>query len=137
MKRFVYFIFALVVCMGVVTFSSCSSSSDDDVPSISFTESNLIGTWKVTSISGDVAGHKWLDKGAILSFYAGGKCTTEFVMEDSYKISGGKVMTYYGETGEPMFVYTLQNLSGSIASVKMNGTLDDKLSVVLIMEKQQ
>lgn len=46
-------------------------------------------------------------------------------MENAYRIKNGRVETYYKDTEEPMLVYTLQNNSNGILTVKVSGTLDE------------
>ncbi len=58
-------------------------------------------------------------------------------MENSYKIEGGVIKTYYKETGEPMFIYTLLSVSSNVYTVKIGGTLDESnKSVIVSMIKE-
>jgi len=68
-------------------------------------------------------------------FKSDGTCNGWFSMEDAYKIEGGRVKTYYARTSEPMFAYTLLSQNGTTLSVKMDGTLDDKSTCTLTLQK--
>lgn len=113
-------IFAAIFSIGIVV-SSCGDD-DDDEPTLSFDQS-IVGTWQITNVSG--AGFNHLTTGSTLTFNSNGSCTTNFSMEDSYRIENGKIYTYYAETKEPMYVYTLLSKSGDTMSVRVTGTLDE------------
>lgn len=123
----------LIVCMSSV-FTSCSK--DDDNPSLSFTKEIISGKWRITNIS-NTNGHNtwWPSAGDEMEFKYDGTCTGWFSMEDAYKIEGGRIHTYYGETNEPMFVYTLLSENGTTLSVRMDGTLDDNGTCTLTLQK--
>ena len=112
---------------------SCGS---DDEPDLQFDKHNIVGTWEITAVQG-TAQWRWIVKGATLTFNSNGTCSTGFSMEDSYKIEGGQVKTYYAETMEPMYVYELLGKNGNTLTVKMKGTLDESdLSTVFKMIKK-
>lgn len=113
-------LFAAIFSVGMM-LSSCGND-DDDEATMSFDQS-IVGTWQITNVSGTVFNH--LTTGSTLTFKSNGTCTTNFSMEDSYRIENGKIYTYYGETGEPMYVYTLLSKSGDTMCVKVTGTLDE------------
>ena len=127
----IFFLFSLVLVS--LAFVSCGS---DDEPDLQFDKNSIIGTWEITEVQGSPE-WRWIVKGTILTFNSNGTCTTGFSMEDSYKIEGGQVKTYYAETQEPMYVYELQSKNGNTLTVKMKGTLDESnLSTVFKMTKK-
>ena len=112
---------------------SCGS---DDEPSLQFDKNTIVGTWEITEVQG-TAQWWWIIKGTTLKFNSNGTCSTGFSMEDSYKIEGGQVKTYYAETMEPMYVYELLGKTGNPLTFKMKGTLDESdLSTVFKMTKK-
>ena len=128
MKKLIIFLmfFALV-------FVSCGS---DDELDLQFDKNTIIGTWEITEVQGNPEWW-WIAQGTTLTFNSNGTCSTGFSMEDSYKIEGGQVKTYYAETQEPMYVYELQSKNGNTLTVKMKGTLDESnLSTVFKMTKK-
>ena len=130
MKKFII-IFSLMVT--ALAFVSCGS---DDEPDLQFDKNTIVGTWEITEVQG-AAQWWWIVKGTTLTFNSNGTCSTGFSMEDSYKIEGGQVKTYYAETMEPMYVYELLGKSGNTLTVKMKGTLDESdLSTVFKMTKK-
>lgn len=121
---------AILLSIGL---AACGSDKDEE-PSMSFTQEIIVGKWKIASISGE-SGHVDLKVGVEMVFKADGTCNGWFSMEDAYKIENGRVCTYYAKSGEPMFVYTLLSQNGTMLSVRMNGTLDDKTSCTLMLQK--
>lgn len=113
-------------------FASCGSNSDSEDSTLNF--SDIVGTFEIKNISGNNT-HEWLKVGQYLIFNADGTCTTGFGMENSWKNEGGLIKTYYKETCEPMFVYTLKKRNASLYEVQMNGTLDDNTSLKLTLQK--
>lgn len=130
MKKFII-IFSLMVT--ALAFVSCGS---DDDPDLQFDKNTIVGTWEITEVQG-TAQWRWIVKGTNFKFNSNGTCSTGFSMEDSYKIEGGQVKTYYAETMEPMYVYELLGKNGNTLTVKMKGTLDESdLSIVFKMTKR-
>lgn len=116
-----------------LAFVSCGS---DDEPDMQFDKNTIVGTWEITEVQG-TAQWRWIVKGTTLTFNSNGTCSTGFSMEDSYKIEGGQVKTYYAETMEPMYVYELLGKNGNTLTVKMKGTLDESdISIVFKMTKK-
>ena len=116
-----------------LAFVSCGS---DEEPDLQFDKDTIVGTWEITEVQGTPE-WRWIVIGTKLMFNSNGTCSTGFSMEDSYKIEGGQVKTYYAETQEPMHVYELQSKKGNILTVKMKGTLDESnLSTVFKMTKK-
>jgi len=56
-------------------------------------------------------------------------------METAWRITNGKIETFYKQTNEPMFVYTLLSQTEDGITVQMNGTLDDDLQATIILDK--
>ena len=83
-----------------LAFVSCGS---DEEPDLQFDKDTIVGTWEITKVQGSPE-WRWIVKGTTLTFNSNGTCSTGFSMEDSYKIEGGQVKTYYAETQEPMYV---------------------------------
>ena len=109
--------------MMVATISLVSCGNYDE-PNLQFDKETIVGAWEITEVQGTP---EWCN----------GSCTTGFSMEDSYKIEGGQVKTYYAETQEPMYIYELQGKKGNTLTVKMKGTLDESnLSTVFKMTKK-
>ena len=130
MKKLIIF-FSLMFT--ALAFVSCGS---DDDPDLQFDKNNIVGTWEITEVQGTPEWW-WITQGTALKFNSNGSCTTGFSMEDSYKIEGGQVKTYYAETQEPMYIYELQGKKGNTLTVKMKGTLDESnLSTVFMMTKK-
>lgn len=130
MKKLFLFFSLMVATMA---FVSCGN---DDEPSLEFDKNTIVGSWDISEVQG-TSEWWWIAKGANLTFNSNGTCTTGFSMEDSYKIEGGQVKTYYAETLEPMYIYELQKKDGSTLTVKMKGTLDESnLSTVFKMAKK-
>jgi hypothetical protein len=135
MKKFFFYLAAvLMIALASVSFMACSND-DDDGPSLSFTKEIIVGRWKITNIAGNNEHGNWLLVGSEAVFKSDGTCNGWFSMEDAYKIEGGRVKTYYARTSEPMFVYTLLSQNGTTLSVKMDGTLDDKSTCTLTLQK--
>ena len=74
----------------------------------------------------------WISKGETMTFNADGTCITGHWMENVYRIEDGCIHTYNNDSGEPMFIYTLIENKGSKLSVKVQGTLDESNSSVVI-----
>ena len=130
MKKLIIF-FSLM--FSALVFVSCGS---DDEPDLQFDKNTIIGTWEITEVQ-DSPEWRWIVTGTMFTFNSNGTCSTGFSMEDSYKIEGGLVKTYYAETQEPMYVYELQSKNGNTLTVKMKGTLDESnLSTIFKMTKK-
>ncbi len=135
MKKLYHFMTAvLMIALVSISFAACGSD-DDDEPSLSFTKEIIVGKWKITNIVGNNEHGNWLSVGSEAEFKSDGTCKGWFSMEDAYKIEGGRIKTYYARTSEPMFVYTLLSQNGTTLSVKMDGTLDDKSTCTLTLQK--
>ena len=132
--RFLTLFMVVALSIGV---ASCSKD-DDGEPSLLITEDMLAGTWKVTAIHGNNPFSGYLAVGDVTTFSAGGTCQGFHWMENSYRIKGGRLYTYYAETKEPIAVYTLLSEDGRKVTMKMNGTLDEAaLTCTLILEREE
>lgn len=130
MKKY-YLFFSMMVA--TISLVSCGN---DDEPNLQFDKETIVGAWEITEVQGTPEWW-WITQGTALKFNSNGSCTTGFSMEDSYKIEGGQVKTYYAETQEPMYVYELMGKNGNTLTVKMKGTLDESnLSTVFKMAKK-
>lgn len=130
MKKLIIF-FSLMFT--ALAFVSCGS---DDEPNLQFDKNTIVGTWEITEVQGTPE-WRWIVTGTRLTFNSNGTCSTGFSMEDSYRIEGGQVKTYYAETQEPMFVYELQGKNDNTLIIKMKGTLDESnLSTVFKMTRK-
>lgn len=130
MKRFRnYVLFVMLAIVGVLA-QSCGSDSDDSPLDFS----DVVGTFEIKEISGTNT-HSWLTTGDRMTFKANGTCVTGFIMENSWTNEGGVIKTYYKQTKEPMFVYTLKSRNNGVYTVHMQGTLDDNTSLTLILQK--
>lgn len=136
MKKLLSMLLLLAAIFSVSMMISSCGDDDDDEPSLAFDSQSIIGTWEVTSVNGTAFNH--LTTGTTLTFNSNGTCTTNFSMENSYRIEGGKIYTYYAETNEPMYVYTLLSKRDNNMSVRVTGTLDESnLSVTINLRKQE
>lgn len=130
MKKFFLFFSLMVATMALV------SCDNDDEPNLQFDKETIVGTWEITEVQGNPEWW-WIAQGTALTFNSNGTCSTGFSMEDSYKIEGGQVKTFYAETQEPMYIYELHGKKGNTLTVKMKGTLDESnLSTVFKMTKK-
>jgi len=133
-KYYSYLVAVLMIAFVSVSFMACSSD-DDDEPSLSFTKEIIVGKWRITNIAGNNEHSNWLLVGSEAEFKSDGTCKGWFLMEDAYKIEGGRIKTCYARTSEPMFVYTLLSQNGTTLSVRMDGTLDDNSTCTLTLQK--
>ena len=130
MKKLFLFFSLMVATMALV------SCGNDDEPNLQFDKETIVGAWEITEVQGTPE-WRWIVTGTRLTFNSNGTCSTGFSMENSYKIEGGQVKTYYAETQEPMYVYELQAKKGNTLTVNMKGTLDESnLSTVFKMTKK-
>lgn len=105
MKKLASMLFLLTAALFACVMTTSCSSDDDDSPSMSFDTQTIVGTWEITNV-----GNKSLPEfqnGATMTFYSDGTCKGVMEMENAYRIKNGKIYTYYSETDEPMYVYSL------------------------------
>ena len=72
-----------------------------------------------------------------MTFYSDGTCIGVMDMEDAYRIKDGKIFTYYSNTDEPMYIYSLLLKQDNSLTVRVNGTLDESNISVTIQLKTQ
>lgn len=122
------------------SFTSCggddSEEGDGEKEYQPITASEIKGTWEIKTISGNNT-HSWLEIGNTITFNDDGSCISNFSMEDSYKIENGKICTYYKKSKEPIFIYSVKNKNGNVMTLLMSGTLDDKTSLTLTLQKNE
>ena len=135
MKKKILWSMLTVLMVTILSISFISCGSDDDDSSLSFSKEIIVGKWRITNIAGNNEHSNWLSVGKEAEFKSDGTCNGWFSMENSYKIEGGRIMTYYARTSEPMFVYTLLSQNGTTLSVRMDGTLDDNSTCTLTLQK--
>lgn len=140
MKTIRLFGIALLSVLMGVSFSGCSSSDDEGGgggdSGIEATYEKIVGDWYVTSIDVIKGDHANWQGGKNLYFREGGTCKTCNRMENRYKINNGKIETYYSETFEPMFVYTLLYWEKDKIILRRDGTLDDTSSCKITAERE-
>lgn len=93
-------------------------------------------SWKVKNINIERGKSSSIQNGKVIKFNGDGSCEGFHTMETAWRINSGRIETYYKKTNEPIYVYTLLSQNGDEVQVRVNGTLDDDLSAVLTMEKQ-
>lgn len=130
-KYFSYLKVILMLTLASIEASSCNN--DDD--SLSFTKEIIVGKWEIINITGCNEHSNWLSVGAKAEFKNDGTCNGWFPSENVYKIVDGRIKTYYAQTNEPCFVYTLLAQNATILSVKIDGTLDDNSTCTLTLQK--
>lgn len=116
-----------------VGFTSCSD--DDDKTSVQFTSENVVGTWEITSVSGTVFPN--FSVGTELTFNADGSCQGAHSMETAYRIEKGKIYTYFLETEEPMYIYSVNSADETGYTVLVKGTLDESNQSITIHIKKR
>lgn len=126
----------MLLVLTTTLLSSCSKDDEDTSSSLSFDKSTTVGTWEITEVNG-TSPWRWVAKGNNIVFNSNGYCTTEFSMENAWKIEGGKIKTFYKETNEPMLIYTLVSKEDNTYNVRIIGTLDESnLSILTKMRKK-
>lgn len=135
MKNLNKLLFLVLLLLSTAVIISCSK--DDDEDSIPFTSNMIVAGWEIIESNSSNSSFK---VGGWAEFKNDGSCRGFSSMETSYKIQDGKIHTYYGRTGEPMFVYTLISQGktakgANTLKVRVDGTLDDHSSCTITMEK--
>ena len=103
---------------------------------IAITNEMISGTaWKLKSFTIDRGTNNSIQNDKTIIFRTDGSCEGFHSMENAWRINNGRIETYYKETNEPMYVYTLLSQSGDNVTIRMNGTLDDDLQATLALTK--
>ena len=129
----------MIILLAFPLISACGSDDEENDNSIPFTTEILVDKncfWDIKEITGS---HSGFYKGASAEFFSNGTCDGFHSMETAYRITNGKLYTYYADTNEPMFVYALlsrfTNSNTDELTVRVDGTLDDKSSFTIVMQK--
>ena len=93
-------------------------------------------SWVVEGFNIVKGSNSSIQKGKTITFKNDGSCEAFHSMENAWRITNGRIETYYKQTNEPMFVYTLLSQKDGNLTVRMNGTLDDNLEATLTLAKK-
>ena len=128
-----------VTIIAIIGFCFISCGDDDDnTPSLSFTKELIAAenvAWDVENVTIERGSSDYVKSGRTLAFSKEGSCICFHPMETNYKINAGKIATFYKETNEPIFVYTLLAQNDDVLKVRVNGTLDDDFSATITLKK--
>ena len=93
-------------------------------------------SWSVKGFNIERGSNNSIQNGKVIHFSEDGSCEVFHSMENAWHINNGRIETYYRQTNEPMFVYTLLSKNDDEITVQMNGTLDDNLQATLTLTKE-
>ena len=93
-------------------------------------------SWVVEDFSIAKGSNSSIQKGKTITFKDDGSCEAFHSMENAWRITNGRIETYYKKTNEPMYVYTLLSQNAGKLTVRMNGTLDDNLEATLTLAQK-
>lgn len=122
-----------------VTFKYIFVREDDDVSQsyIPIRNDMIAGSsWEVKSFTIARGSNSDLQNGKTIRFNEDGSCEVFNSMETAWRINNGRIETFYKQTNEPMFVYTLLSQTGDDVKIQMNGTLDDELQATIELTKK-
>lgn len=91
--------------------------------------------WTVESITIERGSSDAITEGEYIHFYEDGRCEGFEYMETAWHLNNGKIETFYEETNEPIYVYTLLSQNDNVLKVRVNGTLDDDFQATLVLIK--
>lgn len=113
------------------------NGGDDSDKGLDITQDMIAGDfcWQVEDFTIVRGKMNSIEKGKYVYFHTDGSCEVFSKMENAYRINKGKVETYYKDTNEPMFIYTLLEVTGDRVKIRMSGTLDDDLQATIILVK--
>ena len=113
------------------------NGGDDGDKGLDITQDMIAGDfcWQVEDFTIVRGKMNSIEKGKYVYFHTDGSCEVFSKMENAYRINKGKVETYYKDTNEPMFIYTLLEVTGDRVKIRMSGTLDDDLQATIILVK--
>ena len=121
-----------------VSFRYIFERESNDVPTEkAFTKDIIAGDfqWYVNSVSIKRGSGNSIKEGKTIRFYEDGTCEAFHSMETAWRINNGKIETYYKQTEEPMYVYTLLSANVDEIIVRIDGTLDDILQAEVVLTK--
>lgn len=147
MKKLHFSLLAILFALfAMVSFTACSSD-DEDTPSAEDIQTNIIGIWQTTHVTGYVWDendkHKTakvdqdidIDDATAFEFKQGGTFNEYFWTGEkwrigrsgeAYTISGNKLTTYEEDGINVLDVYTIQSINSTTMVLKYN--LDDNAS---------
>lgn len=111
------------------------NGGDDSDKGLDITQDMIAGDfcWQVEDFTIERGKMNSLEKEKYVYFHTDGSCEVFSNMENAYRINNGKIETYYKDKNEPMFIYTLLEVTGDKVKIRMNGTLDDDLLATIIL----
>lgn len=128
-----------VTIIAIIGFAFISCGDDDEsIQSLSFTKELIAAdnvAWEVEDITIERGSSSYVERGRTLYFFSDGSCLCFHPMETSYKINTGKIATFYKETNEPIFVYTLLAQNDDVLKVRVDGTLDNDFRATITLKK--
>ena len=112
--------------------------SDNSPTEKSFTKEIIAGNfqWKVNSVSIKRGSGNSIIQGKTIRFYEDGTCEAFRSMENAWRINNGRMETFYKQTNDPMYVYTLLSANSDEIMVRIDGTLDDILQAEVVLLKE-
>lgn len=121
-----------------VSFRYIFERESNVVPSEkAFTKEIIAGDfqWKVNSISIKRGASSIITEGKTIRFNEDGSCEGFHSMENAWRINNGRIETYYKQTEEPIYVYTLLSSNSDELLVRIEGTLDNNLQAEVLLIK--
>lgn len=121
-----------------VSFRYIFERENNVVPSEkAFTKEIIAGDfqWKVNSVSIKRGASSIITEGKTIRFYENGSCEGFHSMENAWRINNGRIETYYKQTEEPIYVYTLLSSNSDELLVRIDGTLDNNLQAEVLLIK--
>lgn len=102
-----------------------------------FTKELIAGDfqWKVNNVSIKRGSSSKIIEGKTIRFNEDGSCEGFHSMENAWRINNGRIETYYKQTEEPIYVYTLISSNSNELLVRIDGTLDDNLQAEVLLTK--
>lgn len=121
-----------------VSFRYIFERESNVVPSeMAFTKEIIAGDfqWKVNSVSIKRGASSIITEGKTIRFNEDGSCEGFHSMENAWRINNGRIETYYKQTEEPIYVYTLLSSNSDELLVRIEGTLDNNLQAEVLLIK--
>lgn len=82
-----------VLILAVMSVGLASCGSDDDDATLQFTKNVILGNWQVKDFVVNSGKTRLVSIGKVIEFYSDGTCIGFHSMEDSYRISSGRIET--------------------------------------------